>query len=102
MDRFAQSTHKPSSSRIALVIVCATCFFRSFSTLSLVLYRVSGKGLLDNIRQVLRITIILVVALFAPKLGFYGVLTGLAAAELVGMVFMLFALTSTFRAFRAW
>jgi O-antigen/teichoic acid export membrane protein len=99
---YAWTGETDPSIRIALVIVCATCFFRSFSVLSLVLYRVSGKGLLDNVRQVLRIIIILVVALFAPRLGFYGVLTGLAAAELVGMVFMLFALTSTFRAFRAW
>jgi O-antigen/teichoic acid export membrane protein len=90
------------SIRVALWLVCITCFFRSFSVLSLVLYRVSGKGLLDNIRQVLRIVIILVVALFAPRLGFYGVLAGLAFAEMAGMIFMLFALTSTFRAFRAW
>jgi O-antigen/teichoic acid export membrane protein len=87
--------------RVALWLVCITCFFRSFSVLSLVLYRVSGKGLLDNIRQVLRIIIILVVALFAPRLGFYGVLAGLAFAEMTGMIFMLIALTKTFRAFRA-
>ncbi len=89
------------SIRIALWLVCVTCFFRSFSVLSLVLYRVSGKGLLDNVRQVLRIAIILVIALFAPRLGFYGVLAGLAFAELAGMIFMLVALTKTFHAFRA-
>lgn len=87
--------------RIAFSLVCLTCFFRSFSMLSLVLYRVSGKGLLDNIRQALRIVILLVVAVFAPKLGFYGVLAGLAFAEMMGMIFMLFALTETFDAFRA-
>jgi O-antigen/teichoic acid export membrane protein len=86
--------------RIAFWLVGFTMFFRSFSLLSLVLYRVSGKALMDNIRQVLRILIILVVALFAPQLGFYGVLTGLAIAELSGMVFMLFALTETFEVFR--
>jgi hypothetical protein len=67
--------------------------------LSLVLYRISGKALLDNVRQVLRIVILLIVALIAPKLGFLGVLAGLATAELVGMVFMLFALMHTFRHF---
>lgn len=85
--------------REAFWLVCATSLFRSFSMLSLVLYRVSGKALLDNIRQVLRILILLVVALFAPKLGFLGVLAGLAAAELTGMLFMLFALMQTFRHF---
>jgi O-antigen/teichoic acid export membrane protein len=83
----------------AFWLVCATSFFRSFSLLSLVLYRVSGKALLDNVRQVLRIVILLIVALFAPKLGFYGVLAGLAFAELTGMAFMLFALMETFRHF---
>ncbi len=83
----------------AFWLVCATSFFRSFSLLSLVLYRVSGKALMDNIRQVLRIIILLVVALFAPKLGFYGVLAGLAVAELSGMLFMMFALMETFRHF---
>jgi O-antigen/teichoic acid export membrane protein len=89
------------SFQIAFSLVCLTCFFRSFSGLSLVLYRVSGKGLLDNIRQALRIVVLLVVAFFAPKLGFFGVLAGLAFAEFVGMIFMLFALTETFDSFRA-
>lgn len=84
----------------AFWLVCAASFCRSFSMLSLVLYRTSGKALLDNLRQVLRIVILLIVALFAPKLGFMGVLTGLAFAELVGMVFMVFALLHTFRHFR--
>jgi O-antigen/teichoic acid export membrane protein len=84
----------------AFWLLCATSFFRSFSMLSLVLYRTSGKALLDNLRQVLRIAILLMVALFAPKLGFMGVLAGLAFAEFVGMVFMIFALLKTFRHFR--
>lgn len=87
--------------RISLYIVCVTGIFKSFSILGLVLYRVSGNAVLDNIRQVLRIAIIFLVALFAHQLGFYGVLAGLAGAELVGMIFMLFALTRTFVAFRA-
>jgi hypothetical protein len=64
-----------------------------------VLYRVSGNAVLDNIRQVLRIAIILAVACFARRIGFLGVLGGLAIAELVGMIFMLFALSHTFHAF---
>ena len=98
---YAWTGQADPSFRVAFWLVCLTSFFRSFSLLSLVLYRVSGKALLDNVRQVLRIVIILVVALFAPRLGFYGVLTGLAFAEMAGMIFMLFALTETFHVFRA-
>jgi hypothetical protein len=65
----------------------------------LVLYRVSGRAILDNIRQVLRIVTLLTIALFARKLGLYGVLAGWAAAELVGMLFMIFALMRTFPSF---
>ncbi|MGA2696609.1 MAG: hypothetical protein ABSE92_11135, partial [Terriglobales bacterium] len=88
-----------SSFRLGLWIVCLAGFFQGFSVLGLVLYRVSGKALLDNIRQGIRIVILFSIAIFARKLGFYGVLWGLAAAELAGMVFMLFAITKTFRSF---
>jgi O-antigen/teichoic acid export membrane protein len=86
--------------RTAFFLVCLTAFFRAFSLLALVLYRISGKALLDNIRQVMRIAIILVVVAFAHQLGFFGVLAGLALAELSGMVFMLFALAHTFQHFQ--
>jgi O-antigen/teichoic acid export membrane protein len=87
--------------RGAFWLVSLTAMFRSFSLLALVLYRVSGKALLDNIRQALRILVILFTVVFARKLGFYGVLGGMATAELLGMIFMLFALTHTFPLFRA-
>jgi hypothetical protein len=66
-----------------------------------VLYRVSGKALLDNVRQVLRIVLIVGVVALAPKLGFIGVLVGLACCEFAGMLFMLYALAKTFDVFRA-
>ncbi len=88
-----------SSFRVGLWIVCLAGFFQGFSVLGLVLYRVSGKALLDNIRQGIRIVILLSIAVFARRLGFYGVLWGLAAAEFVGMLFMLFAVTKTFHSF---
>jgi hypothetical protein len=43
---------------------------------------------------------LLSIALFAKSLGFYGVLGGLAAAEFVGMVFMVFAIKQTFLSFQ--
>jgi len=98
---FAWTGQADSSFRAALLLVSAAGFFQSFSILSLVLYRVSGRALLDNIRQGLRIVMLLSIAMFARKLGFYGVLTGLAVTELFGMLFMVFALTKTFHSFAA-
>jgi hypothetical protein len=69
--------------------------------LGLVLYRVSGHALLDNIRQVLRIVILFSIAIFARRLGFYGVLAGLAVTELTGMLFMVYAISRTFEGFQA-
>jgi O-antigen/teichoic acid export membrane protein len=97
---FAWTGEVNSSLRVGLWLVCAAGLFQSFSTLGLVLYRVSGRALLDNIRQGLRIAILFSIALFARRLGFYGVLAGFALAELAGMLFMLFALVKTFEAFR--
>ena len=87
--------------RVTLWLVCIAGFFSTFSILGLVLYRVSGKALLDNIRQVLVIVILLFIAVFARKLGFYGVLAGLAVSELSGMLFMLYAVSRTFEGFHA-
>jgi hypothetical protein len=36
------------------------------------------------------------IVIYGHHLGFFGVIGGLAVAELIGMVFMLFAMTSTF------
>jgi O-antigen/teichoic acid export membrane protein len=84
----------------ALWLVCAAGFFQAFSILGLVLYRTSGKALLDNVRQVLRIVCLFSIAIFARRWGFFNVLAGLAVTEFIGMVFMLFAITKTFHAFR--
>jgi len=84
----------------AFCLVCVAALFQSISLLGLVLYRTSGKALLDNIRQVLRIITLLCVTIAARHLGFLGVLAGFALVELFGMLFMLFALTKAFEAFR--
>ena len=88
-----------ASFRAGLLLVCLAGFFQVFSVLGLVLYRVSGKALLDNIRQGLRIVILLSIVGFAHKLGFFGVLAGLAVTEFLGMVFMMFAIATTFPSF---
>lgn len=97
---FAWTGEAAPSLPVALWLVCAAGFFQAFSILGLVLYRTSGKALLDNIRQVLRIVCLLSIAIFAHRLGFYSVLAGLAGTEFMGMIFMLFAITKTFPAFR--
>ena len=98
---FAWTGQTDPSFRSAFWLVCIRSLFAAFSLLALVLYRVSGKALLDNIRQVLRIGLVVAVVGLAPRLGFVGVLAGLAISELGGMLFMLFALGRTFEVFRA-
>jgi O-antigen/teichoic acid export membrane protein len=73
--------------------------FRAISLLQLVLYRATGHAVLDNIRQVLRIAGIFAVGLLHNALGFQGVLAGMALAELLGIIFMFIAMSSTFREF---
>lgn len=87
------------SFHLALYLVSLSTLFQAFSVLGLVLYRASGKAVLDNIREVLRILALIPVIIFARELGFYGVLAGMAAAELAGMLFMIFSLTKTYQVF---
>src|SRR5262249_32308948 len=64
--------------RAAIAIVSAATLLRGVSFLQLILYRASGKALLDNVRQVLRVIVILIVGFFGMRLGFNGVLAGMA------------------------
>ena len=80
----------------AIALVALANLLKAISLLQLVLYRTTGKALLDNIRQVLRIVLILGVALLGTRLGFNGILTGLVVAELAGVIFMFFAMSITF------
>jgi hypothetical protein len=84
---------------LAVTLIALAALLNAFSLLQLVLYRASGRAMLDNIRQVLRIIAILIVAFFARGLGFQGVLAGMAAAQLVGVVFMFVVMAKTFHAF---
>jgi O-antigen/teichoic acid export membrane protein len=98
---YAWTGQTDSRFRAAFWFMCLRSLFAAFSLLALVLYRVSGKALLDNIRQILRIALVGGVVTLAPRVGFLGVLIGLAACEFIGMIFMLYALASAFAAFRA-
>jgi O-antigen/teichoic acid export membrane protein len=85
--------------RATLGLLSLAMLFQSFALLGLVLYRASGKAVMDNMREVVRILTMLLVVLFAKRLGFLGVLGGIGIAELAGMIFMIFVLTKTYHAF---
>jgi O-antigen/teichoic acid export membrane protein len=97
---YAWTGQARGSFQITVVLLCINSFFYSFSLLGLVLYRSSGNALHDNIRQALRIVLLLTISLFANRIGFLGVLSGLAASEMIGMVFMTVAITRIYPAFR--
>jgi O-antigen/teichoic acid export membrane protein len=97
---FAWTGQHAPQFRTALFFVALAGMFQAISVLGLVLYRISGSALLDNLRQVLVIATLLIATLFARRLGFFGVLAGLAFAEMVGMAFMIYAVARTYPAFR--
>lgn len=85
--------------RLAILLVSLAALPKAVSLLQLVLYRASGRALHDNISQIIRIVIVLTVAAFAVRLGFYGVLAGMATAEFIGVIFMIVAMSRIFHAF---
>jgi O-antigen/teichoic acid export membrane protein len=85
---------------VALWLICLATFFKSISLFALVLYRASGKALMDIIRQVLRIVALCLMIPFGHQIGFYGLLGGWVVAECIGMFFMLMTMTTTFHGLR--
>jgi len=97
---FAWTGQNAQQFRLALALVSLAGGFGALSLLGLVLYRISGRALLDNIRQILVIVTLLSATMFARRIGFYGVLGGLAFTEMLGMLFMIYAVAKTFHVFR--
>jgi O-antigen/teichoic acid export membrane protein len=87
--------------RMAICLTALAALLKAISLIQLILYRASGKAVLDNVRQALKIVVILLVAYFGRRLGFAGVLVGMAGAELLGVIFMFVAMASAFHAFSA-
>lgn len=83
--------------RVAIWLTALAGLLRAIARLQLVLYRASGRALMDNIREVLRIVAIIGVVVFSKNIGFAGVLAGMALAELAGVIFMFFATSSPLR-----
>jgi hypothetical protein len=96
---FAWTGENASTLKVAMWLICIAGLFKAVAVLELVLYRISGKAFVDNVRQVSRIVILLGLSAFGARLGFTGILAGLVALELFGMVLMFFALTHTFQGF---
>jgi O-antigen/teichoic acid export membrane protein len=89
-----------SAFRVTFWLVCLALVFRALSMLSFVLYRTSGRAILDNVVQVVRTLCLMIVVAVSRKLGFQGLLVGVALTEFVGMSVMLYGLTFTFDGFR--
>ena len=87
--------------RMTIWLSALAGLFRAIALLQLIVYRAAGRALLDNLRQALRLAATLALALAGRRLGFAGVLAGVAAAELLGVVFMFFAVPSVFQGFSA-
>ena len=98
---YAWTGEMDPSFRVAFWLLSLTTHFSAISRLAFVLYRVSGRALLDNVWQGLRVVLICAVIICARKLSFVGVLGAVALVEMIGMLFMLYALTRAFHLFRA-
>jgi O-antigen/teichoic acid export membrane protein len=98
---YAWTGQQDPAFRATFWLVCFALVFRALSMLSFVLYRTSGRALLDNVVQVLRTICLIAVVASSHVLGFRGVLAGMVLTEFVGMSVMLFALTRTFDLFQA-
>lgn len=86
--------------RTAIQLASVAGLFASVSRVQLILYRASGKALHDNIRQAFRLGVLLLLGMVAGRTGFYGVLIGLALAELAGVIYMFFGMSSILHFFR--
>lgn len=85
---------------VVILLSCIANFFSALSRVQLILYRASGRALHDNIRQIFRLVALVVLTMLGGRLGFRGVLVGLAFAELFGVIYLFFAMTSALKAFR--
>lgn len=83
---------------LVLWILCLATMFKGFSLLGLVLYRASGKAVMDNVRQVIRIIVLGAVCYFGKQIGFLGIVSSLAIAECVGFVFMWMVVSQVYEA----
>jgi O-antigen/teichoic acid export membrane protein len=81
--------------RTGLWFLCIASAFSAISRTGLILYRARGGALMDVLRQILTISVLLITILIGRRIGYFGMLGGLAIAEMIGAAFMLQALKKT-------
>lgn len=82
-----------SAFRVTFWLMAAAGCFRALSSLGRVLYRASGKSLLDNIQQAVMILVLVLFSFMSRRLGYVGVLSGLTVAEFIGLLLMVTAVS---------
>lgn len=97
---FAWTGRKDQAFESFLLLMSLAGLFHASSLLQLVLYRASGNALMDNIRQVIRIALLLTIGILGKRLGLVGTLEGLALTEFAGMAFMFFVMHHAFPWFK--
>ena len=97
---YAWTGQKAPEFRFTFWLVCLALVFRALSMLSFVLYRTSGRALLDNVVQLVRTGCLIAAVMLSRNLGFQGLLAGMAITEFAGMSVMLIGLTHTFSLLR--
>ena len=80
-----------------LLLLCLGGLFRSFSSVARVLYRVSGRSLMDNAQLLSMLLILGCVCAFGKQLGLIGMVAGAVLAQAIGMVLMWLTLTVIFQ-----
>jgi O-antigen/teichoic acid export membrane protein len=83
----------------AIGLTCLYGMLGSVSRIQLVVYRAAGHALHDNIRQIFYLGLLAALGLFASRIGFNGVLIGIAAGAFIGVIYMFRAIHSAFRFF---
>jgi O-antigen/teichoic acid export membrane protein len=89
------------SFRGVLWILCVTSLFRSLSSVSRVLYRVSGGGLMDNVQLISMILVLFCFCLIAGRIGFLGIVAGPMLAQILGLAVIWRTLAKAFWGFKA-
>jgi len=89
-----------ASLTVVLIWVSLISLFGTFSVLGAVLYRISGQALMDNLKEVIRIILLLCALMFIQRLGLNGLLAAAAGVELVGVTIMFIVLARTSDQFR--
>jgi O-antigen/teichoic acid export membrane protein len=89
--------------KVTICLLCAASFCRSLSSLFRVLYRASGGAVMDNAQVILSLAVALVCWPFAARLGFHGIVSGMAVAgQFLGLIVMCASLTHRIKGFDAW